>query len=318
MHIIYHSVFKEHQTGSHPENSHRLEALGDLLETEIKSGEEYLTLVHTSSYIDKVKQACARGIPLNPDTVTSPGSYNAAARAVQAAVMASRQNDMAIVRPPGHHSYPQYGSGFCLFNNIAIAVAQLVKEGKRALIFDFDGHCGDGTEFTFYNSDQVLFFSIHQYPAFPGKGSEQEIGEDKGKGFTFNMTLPPGSGDDLLQLAVNRFLPIAKQFQPDVVAVSAGFDAHQHDPLLELNWTVNSYYWLGEKLKENFDNVFAILEGGYNLKWLPKCVFNFLDGINGNTQQHSETYTVSSPVAKEYFEQRVETLESALSPYWQL
>ncbi|RKY72348.1 MAG: histone deacetylase family protein, partial [Candidatus Latescibacterota bacterium] len=124
----------------HPENRKRLEECGDLPETAIENGEKYLTLFHTPEYIDRVKKACKEGIHLDVDTVTSERSYEAAIYAVGATVMASRTNDFALVRPPGHHAYPSKSSGFCIFNNIAIATQKLVSEGKKVLIFDFDAH----------------------------------------------------------------------------------------------------------------------------------------------------------------------------------
>jgi acetoin utilization deacetylase AcuC-like enzyme len=191
MEILYNSIFLEHDTGMHPENRKRLEACGDLPETTIENGEKYLTLVHTQDYIDRVKEACKEGLHLDADTVTSRRSYEAAVYAVGATVMASRTNDFALVRPPGHHAYPSRSSGFCIFNNIAIATQKLVSEGKKVLILDFDAHLGDGTVHFFYNSNQVLYCSLHQVPAFPGGGTADEIGEGEGKGYTVNVPLPP-------------------------------------------------------------------------------------------------------------------------------
>jgi len=291
---IYNPIFLEHDTGMHPENRKRLEALGTLDETAIEIGEEYLGLVHTDEHIKRVKEFCEQGRNLDPDTITSPGSYNAAASAVGAAIMASQTNDFAVVRPPGHHAYPNRSTGFCLFNNIAIAVQNLVDQGKRVMVFDFDGHLGDGTFHTFISTDKVLFWSLHQYPAFPGEGTPDQIGEGKGEGYSINVPLPPGSGDDIFRRAVDRFTPVAKQFDPDIVAVSAGFDAHQDDPLLDLRISFNTYYFLGELLRREFTNVFSVLEGGYDLKALPKCFYNFLSGINNKTQKFTEAATESN------------------------
>lgn len=313
---IYNPIFLEHDTGMHPENRKRLEVLGTLDETAIEIGEEYLGLVHTDEYIKRVKEFCEQGRNLDPDTITSPGSYNAAVSAVGAAIMASQTNDFAVVRPPGHHAYPTRSTGFCLFNNIAIAVQNLVDQGKRVMVFDFDGHLGDGTFHTFSSTDKVLFWSLHQYPAFPGEGTPDQIGEGKGEGYSINVPLPPGSGDDIFIRAIERFITVAKQFDPDIVAVSAGFDAHQDDPLLDLRLSFNTYYFLGELLRREFTNVFSVLEGGYDLNSLPKCFYNFLSGINNKPQKFRETATESNERVINEYEHRTNQLEKNLSKFW--
>lgn len=316
MNLLYNNIFLQHDTGMHPENPKRLETFSGLHPAEILDGTPFLELVHHPAYIQKVKQACADGQWLDRDTRISEESYDAAVAAVGLTVLASRQGDFALVRPPGHHAYPDHASGFCLFNNVAIAAQQLVKEGKRVLLFDFDGHLGDGTSHIFYDTDQVLYWSIHQYPAFPGHGFVNEIGEGKGKGFTINVPLPPGSGDDIFMDAVDSFLPVAEQFQPDVVAISAGFDAHLYDLLLELRVTAGSFYQIGERIRERFANVFATLEGGYNVEMLPHCVHNFLAGINDEEMPYVEEATCSQRAVWEEYEARLHALISYLQPYW--
>ncbi len=319
MKIIYNKIFLEHDTGSaHPENKKRLEAFELLAETNIKSAEQYLELVHTKLYIEQVKQASSGSRMLDADTLTSKNSFKAAVYAAGAAILASQSNDFALVRPPGHHAHSDYGSGFCLFNNIAIAVKKLVKEGKRIFILDIDGHLGDGTLELFYTSDKVLFWSLHQYPAFPGGGYVDEIGTGKGKGYSINVPLPPKSGDDIYMNAINNFMTVAEQFKPDIVAVSAGFDAHQYDPLLQLRLTLNTYYNVGHLLQSKFKNIFAVLEGGYNLEYLPKCALNFIAGINNQSIPYTKNLTISqNDVIKEY-EKRTKSLIKHLSPYWKL
>jgi acetoin utilization deacetylase AcuC-like enzyme len=318
MKLIYNKIFLEHDTGIHPENKSRLESLGKLPETNIENGEKYLELVHTKEHINQVKQACETESSLDPDTITSKKSYEAAIYAVGATVMASQSNDFALVRPPGHHAYPDHASGFCLFNNIAIATQKLINEGKKILIFDFDGHCGDGTMNTFYKSDKVLYWSLHQSPAYPGYGNINEIGESKGKGYTINIPLPPGTGDDLYLKAINQFMPIAEQFRPDIVAVSAGFDGHKDDPLLNLRLTYNTYYQIGKILNQKFKNIFAALEGGYNIQILPKCIFSFIEGINNKEIRFKEERTESSNNLINEFELRINQLNKNLSQYWKL
>ncbi|MEA2037447.1 MAG: histone deacetylase [Nanoarchaeota archaeon] len=318
MKIIYNKIFLEHDTGMHPENKKRLESLDKLPETKVENGEKYLSLVHSKKYIQHVKDFCKKnGGNLDRDTIVSPKSYEAAIYAVGATVMASRTNDFALVRPPGHHAFPDRSSGFCIFNNIAIATQKLVNEGKKVLIFDFDAHLGDGTVDFFYKSDKVLYWSLHQFPAFPGGGNVNEIGEGKGKGYTINVPLPPGSGDDIYMRAVENFMPIVEQFKPDHIAVSAGFDAHVHDLLLDLRLSANTYYKLG-KMLSNFKNVFATLEGGYNVELFPKCLYNFLDGINKKNIRFKDQNTDSRIIAIDEFEARMYQLEKNLKEFWKI
>lgn len=318
MDIIYHPVILEHNTGNHPENSSRIMSLGKLPVTELSTSEEHCLAVHTPEYVEIVKKACENSTSLDADTRTGPKSWNAALYAVAATIKASETGGFAIVRPPGHHAHPDRGYGFCLFNNIAIAVQRLVLTGKRVMILDIDGHLGDGTEEFFYRTNKVLYWSLHQYPAFPMRGSISETGEGEGLGYTINVPLPPKSGDDVYTSALNRILPIAKKFTPDVVAVSAGFDAHRLDPLLDLELTTDMYYEIGVLLRENFSNIFATLEGGYNTEMLPQCIYNFIDGVNGKPKQFSEERTDSTILTLESFEIEMDKLMKNLEPIWHI
>ncbi len=318
MKIIYNKIFLEHDTGMHPENKKRLESFGKIPEMDIINGEKYLKLVHTEKYIEHVKKYCSLAKPLDRDTVTSKQSYKAAIYAVGATIMASESGDFALVRPPGHHAHPGKSSGFCIFNNIAIAVQKLVNEGKKVLIMDFDSHLGDGTVKFFYNTDRVLYWSLHQFPSFPGGGNVNEIGGGKGEGYTICVPLPPGSGDEIFADAIESFLPVALQFEPDVVACSAGFDGYQHDLLLDLRFSFNSYYKLGKILGSNFDNVFATLEGGYNVEVMPRCLENFMAGINGEPVPHKERSTDSRIIAIDEYEGRRIQLEKNLRKFWKI
>jgi acetoin utilization deacetylase AcuC-like enzyme len=318
MEIIYNDVFKKHDTGMHPENKKRLEAFGELPQTEISFDESALSIIHHADYIELVKESSLKGISLDGDTHTSPGSYEAAVKAVNATILASNTQGFAMVRPPGHHAYADRASGFCLFNNVAIAAQYHANQGKKVLIFDFDGHLGDGTSHIFYDSDKVMYWSIHQFPAFPGHGQVKEVGSGKGEGFTVNVPLPPRSGDDIYMDALKYSLPIAKEFDPDIVAVSAGFDSHQYDLLLDLRLTADVFHNTGKILSANFKNVFATLEGGYNVEELPKCVTNFLNGINNKKKIYSERHTDSDIKVWNDYELRIDHLLSTMKKYWNI
>lgn len=316
MNLIYNKIFLKHETNNHLENKKRLEVFGDLPETEIKNGEQYLKLVHSEKYIEYIKELSQKEESPDKDIIISRDSYRVACYAVGASVMASNQNDFALVRPPGHHAGFQKPQGFCLFNNIAVAVQKLVNQGKKVFILDFDGHFGNGTAKIFYESKDVLYFSIHQYPIFPGKGWVDEIGQKQGRGYTINIPLPAKSGDDLFVQSLKDFLPIIEQFEPDIIAISAGFDGHHSDPLLDLNYSLNSFYEIGKILSNNFKNIFAVLEGGYNLEYLPKCVYNFLVGINQEEIKFKEEATISDDLIKQEYDKRIKMLRKNLIRHW--
>ena len=317
MKLIYNPIFLEHDTGMHPENKKRLSSLGELPVTELENGEKYLELVHTPEYIKKIKDLSAKGGGhSDADTIVSEGSYEAAIYAVGATIMASKNGDFALTRPPGHHAHQDHSSGFCLFNNIAIAAQYHANQGKRVLIIDIDGHLGCSTEKFFYDSNKVLYWSLHQYPAFPGGGDADEIGEGEGKGYTINVPLPPGIGDDIFMDAFESFLPAAKEFNPDIVGISAGFDSHHFDLLLDQRLTVNTYYKIGKIISANFKNVFATLEGGYNIEIFPRCLYNFLDGINNDKMRYTERHTDSLIQTFYEYEGRKALTMQLLKKYW--
>lgn len=318
MKLIYNDIFLEHFTGNHPENQNRLSAFPDLVSIPIIDGLPFVKMVHNGQYIDDVMEKCKYNTSLDSDTLCSEKSFEAAVAAAGATVMASETNDFALVRPPGHHAYAGRASGFCIFNNVAIAAQNLVEQGKKVLIFDFDGHYGDGTSHIFFNTDQVMYWSIHQYPAFPGNGHSTDIGFGKGLGFNINVELPPGSGDDIFMDAFNTFLPVARQFNPDYVGVSAGFDSHMTDMLLDLKVSYDSFYKIGKTLSKNFENVFAVLEGGYNPEILVKSVENFIAGINHDVMPHFENKTESDIKLMDIYESKCNSLIMKLRKVWDI
>ncbi|MCX6234095.1 MAG: histone deacetylase [Bacteroidetes bacterium] len=278
MKALFNSKFLQHNPDSDGEGPYRIEEFqGQTEEVEV-NGEEYITLVHPESYRKKIYEACNDNSIL-AEVWLSPGSYDAACVAVGLTVLASQQNDFAVVRPPGHHAGTNREAGFCLFNNIAIATQKLVSEGKKVFILDIDGHHGNGTQSIFYNSNKVFFFSVHQIYAFPFSGFMDETGEGEGEGFTMNVPLFAGSGDMEFLAAVDMAIKKAEKFCPDVVAVSAGFDGYSKDRILGLNYSLNAFYECGYRVGKSFKNVFAVLEGGYHYD-IKKCIDLFMEGIN--------------------------------------
>jgi acetoin utilization deacetylase AcuC-like enzyme len=311
MDIIYNKIFLEHDTGGHPENRKRLEVLGKIKETKIRSGEKYLTLVHSKEYVDKIKEIVKERRFLDMDTVTCKKSYEVACYAVGASILASERNDFALVRPPGHHAGPDYGGGFCLFNNLAVAVQKIVNQGKRVFILDFDSHYGEGTAEIFRKKKGVLYTSIHQYPAYPGKGWIKEMKKSKGRNIC--VPLPERSGDDLFLFSGEYLLEIAKEFKPDVIAVSAGFDGHYSEELLGLNLSAVSYYKIAKMFSSEFDNIFAVLEGGYDLEFFPKCLYNFISGVNKEDLKFKDKETKSKEDVKREFNKRIDSIKKVFN-----
>ncbi len=296
---VYDPIFLEHNLPGHPENRERLVVTMRLLEEQGVSGKmhllsatpisvERLTTVHSPDYIDMVRQMAERGGGhLDPDTYVSPRSYQAAllavgglVQAVEAVLDGEVDNAFALVRPPGHHALPRRGMGFCIFNNVAVAARLALRERKlsRVLIVDFDVHHGNGTQEVFYKEADVFYFSTHQYPHYPGTGQWQEIGQGEGKGYTANVPLPGGVGDEGYKRIFDEFLyPLAERYRPQLILVSAGYDAHWDDPLAAIMLSVAGYARLARTLKDMADDlcggqIVFTLEGGYNLEVLSHAV----------------------------------------------
>lgn len=322
MQLRYHPHSLQHDTGHHPEHIERLTVLANhfqLSPSSISDPSAYLPLVHSAAYIERIRAACAQGAAIDGDTQTSVGSWEAALAGVSLSMQAAEHGDFALVRPPGHHAHADRTGGFCLFNNIAIATQRLVEEdGKRVAIIDIDGHCGDGTASIFYESDQVLVLSVHQYPAFPATGFINELGAGKGLGNTIHVPLPPGAADDILLDALQHFLPIVEQFAPDTVGISAGFDGHWADPLLQLNYSDHGFFQTGELLRNRFPHLFAVLEGGYNREALPGAVDAFLAGINNAPHPGEPEATISGLRVWETYEANAYAALSKLRDYWKV
>lgn len=276
MKILFNQQFHLHNIHSDAEGAYRIQGFSDVEDT-FADGEKYFSLVHSEPYIEWIREACENNEYV-AEVLVTPETWEAAKIAVGLTVLASEQNGFAVVRPPGHHAGKSRAAGFCLFNNIAIASQKLVNEGKKVFIFDFDGHHGDGTQAIFYDSDHVFYCSVHQLYAYPFSGFPSETGTGKGAGFTLNLPLVAGSGDKELLAALDKAIGAARKFSPDVVGVSAGFDAYHKDRILGLQFSLNAYYEIGFRLRRSFSNIFAVLEGGYHQD-IRVCADKFIEGV---------------------------------------
>jgi len=298
--LIYDEIFLEHDTGyGHPENAKRVEGtVGHLkrcnLWEQLKvvkprpASLAEIALVHPQAYINMIKQ-CADGGGdwLDSDTAVSTASYAAAIHAAGSPLTAidfimrgDAKNAFCLIRPPGHHATPARGMGFCLFNNAAIAAKYLQSQYqlKKILIVDWDVHHGNGTQAAFYQDPTVLYFSIHRYPFYPGTGRKEEDGQDKGKGFNINVPLPadtlPGKYLELFRDVMGHAV---KQFDPEFIIISAGFDAYKNDPVGGLNLEIEDFRTLTEVVMASAEchangRMVSCLEGGYHLLHLPLCI----------------------------------------------
>jgi acetoin utilization deacetylase AcuC-like enzyme len=307
---VYNPVYLKHDTAQHVENAVRLEAIIAHLEktglkeqlTLIKPRPatiEEVALVHQREYIKGIEEMAQRGGGwLDPDTVMSAGSYEAALyaaggviRAVAAVQNGEVASAFALVRPPGHHATSRQAKGFCLFNNIAIATEYALAEYKleRILIIDFDVHHGNGTQEAFYHNPRVMYISAHQSPFYPGTGGFEETGGGAAKGTTINIPLPAGGGDgEYLAVFEQIIVPAARRFKPQLIMVSAGYDNHWADPLAMMQVSVSGFGQMVGIIKGLADELCGgrlvfTLEGGYNLEALAASVKATFDVLLGNS-----------------------------------
>ena len=294
--IVLDKLYVDHDNGmGHPESQERILAIVDMLKfTKLfdevvrieprDATKEEITLVHTPEHYDNI--ASTKGRPkvfLDADTSTCPVSFDAALRAAGGMISAidsvlSGEVDRAfpLVRPPGHHAEADRAMGFCLFNNVAVGAAYLteVKGLERVLVIDWDIHHGNGTQHIFYDTSKVLYFSTHQYPFYPGTGAAEEVGSGEGKGYTVNVPMEPGMGDDeFIRIFEEILKPIIDQYKPEFILVSAGFDIYFEDPLGGMKVSPEGFAKLTRLLTDEADKIcdgkiVFLLEGGYNLDGL--------------------------------------------------
>jgi acetoin utilization deacetylase AcuC-like enzyme len=306
--IFYPPGHQSHAEYGHPERPERVEVIRRALEEAnhwasalqvqaLPVPEQIMARVHSSAYLSLLERTSLRGGHLDADTYVTPASWKLALQAAGGAISLARavwdrqvNAGFALTRPPGHHATRGQGMGFCLLNNVALAAESLIEEGaKRIAIVDLDLHHGNGTQDIFWQRSEVLVISTHQQPLFPGTGSLEEQGQDEGHLATVNFPMPPGSGDlAFLSVMDQAILPLLHRYEPEMVLISYGFDAHWSDPLGSLLLSADGYARLISKLSDFaqnfcFGRVAMFLEGGYDLNAAAACslaVVNALCGLD--------------------------------------
>jgi acetoin utilization deacetylase AcuC-like enzyme len=304
---LHHPSSFEHDTGPHPENANRLRAIEAALERRGWLGlerveapaatPEQLLRVHPAEHVEAIRRLSEEGGGMiDMDTVASPGSYDAALHAAGGAVHAvdrltAGNGGFAFcgLRPPGHHAETATAMGFCLFNNVAIAARHAIAErgAERVLVLDWDVHHGNGTAEIFYESADVLYASIHQIPLYPGTGAASEAGAGEGLGYTVNLPVPPGAGPgEFCALVEHVVAPIAREYRPGLIALSAGYDAHRADPLAQCRLDEPAYASMAATMRDLAAElgapVLVCLEGGYDPPALAASVVATIEALDGD------------------------------------
>ena len=331
--IIYSKLFENHDNSGHPENAKRLQVMMKelkeapffqnlkIVEPEMLD-EKLLYTVHTPEMIQLIKNISQQGDSwIDLDTYVCKGDYEIARLAAGGVLQActhvlneSVKNAFALVRPPGHHAAADRSMGFCLFNNAAIAAKELVRKGKKVLIFDHDVHHGNGTQRIFYEQKEVMYQSIHLSPHYPGTGAVIEMGAKQGSGYIINAPLSFGVGDaSVSRLLDEIFLPITAEFNPDIIMVSAGFDSHHADHLGGMRLTANFFGEIIKRFQKIQPNIVCTLEGGYNLDWIGKCLLSQIGQLVGKPMHFNDEIkeqTSAEPV--------LVALKKEVKKYWKL
>jgi acetoin utilization deacetylase AcuC-like enzyme len=326
--------FEEHVTPpGHPEKQERAHVFdvvaGDFRNTggrviePVPATREQLARVHSEEHLERIAATSGRPSMLDPDTFTSPESHEIALLAAGAAVQAaqhartSREPALALVRPPGHHAERDRAMGFCLYNSVAVAAADALASGlDRVAIVDIDVHHGNGTQWIFYADPRVLYVSSHQFPFYPGTGAADETGHADGRGYTFNIPLEAGATDADYDLVYRSIVvPVLQQFSPQLTLISAGFDAHEADPLASMRMSAGGYKSIIGRLqnavREN-GALALVTEGGYDLPALRECLEAAIGAIDGERSRVESLTETPAPRG----ERALSLVRAAQSAFW--
>ena len=331
--IVYSDEFSRHDNSSHPENAERL----IVMMNEVKKSQFYKELdfikpeilpekiiheIHTERMIKQIKNISREGASwIDMDTYVCKSDYETARLAAGGLLLLTNNvikgkvdNAFGLIRPPGHHATKNRSMGFCLFNNAAIVANELTKQGKKVLIFDFDVHHGNGTQDIFYDRKDVMYQSTHLSPHYPGTGNIDEIGIGDGEGYTINAPLSYGNGNNAVSKVLDEiFLPVAKQFIPDLILVSSGYDSHYLDPLGGLRFSTGFFGEMVAKYQKIQPKIVCTLEGGYNLQWIGKCFVSQLGQMTNNKVKYDDSADEHENVNEVLYQ-----MKNEISSYWKI
>lgn len=336
--LVYSPEYAKHQTGSHPENQQRLEVMikylkekGEMEELEIHqpltASDKDLLQVHTNTYLKSLRDFIVSGGGyIDFDTYASSQSFEIAKLAAGGAITASELvfngYDFAysLARPPGHHATADKAMGFCLINNLAVALEHMRGEYglRKFMILDFDAHYGNGTSEIFYHDPNVLYISIHQDPRtiFPGKGFIEETGNGRGEGFNLNIPMTPGSTtSDYIYILEKIVEPVLRKFKADFYFLDVGFDGHQEDPLSSLNLDDDFYPWIASHMKNLATRMVLVLEGGYSNHAMARSNLKMIKALK-DKNIHEEWQPPEKLVVKDETKKTYIKIQDTFSPFF--